>query len=70
MTDADSLFFDFFFGAIGTGYFIYGKNNARLVPLLAGLALCVFPYFITGGIAMIAVGTALAVTPWFLRQDS
>jgi len=31
---------------IGMGLFIYGKKQAAPAPLLAGVALCVFPYFV------------------------
>ncbi|MDB6076179.1 MAG: hypothetical protein JWO89_3819 [Verrucomicrobiaceae bacterium] len=70
MTDADNLFLSIVFGAIGMGYFVYGKKNARLIPLLAGMGLCGFPYFISSGLAMILVGGGLTLAPWFLRQDS
>jgi hypothetical protein len=57
------------FGAIGMGYFVYGKGNARLVPLLSGLGLCAFPYFISSFTAMIVVGVALTVVPYFFRVE-
>jgi hypothetical protein len=69
MGEADSFLFSMIFGAIGMGYFVYGKSNARLVPLLAGLALCAFPYFISNFTAMIAVGVALTVVPVFFRTE-
>lgn len=33
-------------GLIGMGLFMYGKKAQRLPHALAGLALCVFPYFV------------------------
>ena len=33
-------------GAIGVGYFMYGKRQTKFVPLIAGMALCVYPYFV------------------------
>ncbi|HEX9879306.1 MAG TPA: hypothetical protein VGB25_03830, partial [Candidatus Binatia bacterium] len=35
------------FGSIGVGYFIYGKKQAQFVPLLSGIFLCVYPYFVS-----------------------
>ena len=70
MTDADNMFISVIFGVIGTGYFVYGKKNARPVPLIFGMALCAFPYFISDTVAMLAVGGGLAIAPWFLRSDS
>jgi hypothetical protein len=34
-------------GSIGTGYFICGKKQPALVPMLCGMALVVFPYFVS-----------------------
>ena len=33
-------------GAFGMGYFVYGKKQARAVPLIAGILLMIIPYFI------------------------
>jgi hypothetical protein len=56
------------FGAIGSGYFLYGKRQAALVPLACGLLLMVFPYFISNAWATVGVGAALMAIPWFMRQ--
>ena len=69
MGDADSFLFSMIFGAIGMGYFVYGKSNARMVPLLVGMGLCAFPYFISDLTAMIAVGVGLTVVPFFFRAE-
>jgi len=55
------------FGSIGAGYFIYGKKQRQVVPLLTGLALCVYPYFISHGYAIVVVGLVLTAVPWFIR---
>ena len=47
--------------------FMYGKKAGRLVPLLAGVALVVVPYFVPNLIAMTIVCTLLCAVPWFLR---
>lgn len=33
------------FGSIGMGYMVYGRKQANFMALLAGVGLCVFPYF-------------------------
>ena len=53
-------------GAIGLAYFIYGKRQARFAPLLAGLALCTYPYFVDSVPWSLAIGAALAAAPFFL----
>jgi len=57
------------FGVIGMGYMMYGKRTSRIVPLAAGMLLCVFPYVVTNLYAMIAVGVALSVGPFFYTED-
>jgi len=54
-------------GSIGLGFFIYGKRQGRIVPLIVGIALSVLPFFVTDEGALIASGTALTILPWFLR---
>jgi hypothetical protein len=56
-----------FFSSIGAGYFIYGKKQHQCVPLLTGIALCVYPYFLSNGYAIAVVGLILTAVPWFLR---
>ena len=53
-------------GAVGVAYFIYGKRQARFAPLLAGLALCVYPYFVDSVPWSLVIGAALAAAPFFL----
>ena len=56
------------FGSVGLGYFIYGKKQRMIVPLLCGLALMVYPYFMTNLILMVVVGFILVATPFFVRR--
>ena len=50
------------------GFFIYGKKQQAAVPLVCGLALMVFPYFVSNPLALVAIGIALMVIPYFLRS--
>ena len=63
-----TMMFSVLFGSIGFGYFIYGKKQGKLIPLIAGLGLCIFPYFIPNPYAMVIVGTILTAAPWLLRE--
>jgi hypothetical protein len=40
------LLWGLLFGSIGFGFFLYGKKQKKVVPLITGIALCVVPYFI------------------------
>jgi hypothetical protein len=55
------------FGSIGLGYFIYGKKQRAVVPLVCGLALMVFPYFVSNALLLVGIGVVLAAIPYFLR---
>jgi len=69
MGDAGGFLLSMIFGVIGMGYMMYGKRTTRIVPLAAGMMLCVFPYFITNFYAMVVVGVALSVGPFFYRDE-
>lgn len=53
-------------GAVGFAYFIYGKKQQRFVPLIAGMLLCVYPYFMASVPWMVVVGAALAAAPFLI----
>jgi len=55
------------FGALGLGFFIYGKRQKAIVPLLTGIALFVFPYFIANVYLLVIVGIALMAVAYFIR---
>jgi hypothetical protein len=68
MPEPSLLMLHILFGAIGCGYFIYGKKRRALVPLVIGLSLCVVPYFLPNIFWLIGVGVSLAVIPYFIRN--
>ena len=55
------------FSAIGAGYVLYGKKQRQVVPLLTGLALCVYPSVLSNGYAIVVVGLILTAMPWCIR---
>ncbi|NKF23181.1 hypothetical protein [Solimonas marina] len=65
--DTELLLWGLLFSSIGLGFFIYGKKQQRLVPLLCGLVLMVYPYFISSAVALVAIGVALCAIPYFYR---
>jgi hypothetical protein len=62
------LLWGLLFGSIGAGFALYGKQQRAPVPLLCGIALMVFPYFVPNSIALVAVGLALMAIPYFFRR--
>jgi hypothetical protein len=61
-----TLIFSILFGSIGMGYFVYGKKQQAALPLLAGIVLCIFPYFVSNVYIMVLVGIILTVLPWVI----
>lgn len=61
-----TLIFSILFGSIGMGYFVYGKKQQAMVLLIAGVVLCVFPYFVSNLYLMLLVGIVLTVLPWVI----
>lgn len=64
---ASLLLWGVLFGSVGFGYFLYGKKQKALVPLLCGIALMAFPYFISNTVLLVVVGVALSAVPYFVR---
>ena len=61
------LLWGLLFGSIGFGFFIYGKKQKAVVPLITGIALCVIPYFIANVYALVIVGVILMALPFIVR---
>jgi len=61
------LFFGVLFGSFGLGFFVYGKKQNAVVPLVCGLVLMIFPYFISNILLLVAVGVVLIAVPYFVR---
>jgi len=49
------------------GYFIYGKKQKAVVPLVCGVALMLFPYFVSNALLLVVIGAALTAIPYFMR---
>ena len=56
------------FGAIGLAAFMYGKKQAKLTPMLLGLALIATPYVIANTLLLYATGAALCVAMYWFRD--
>jgi hypothetical protein len=55
------------FGSLGLGFFLYGKKQRAVVPLVCGLVLMVFPYFISSTTLLLVVGIVVTAIPYFVR---
>jgi hypothetical protein len=66
--DVSSLLWGVLFGSIGMGFFIYGKNQRMVAPLVCGLVLMVFPYFVANTVLLVIIGAVLMAVPYFFRM--
>jgi hypothetical protein len=65
--DTSSLLWGLVFGSIGFGFLVYGRKQRAVVPLICGLGLIVFPYFVSNTILLITIGIVLIAIPYFFR---
>lgn len=62
-----SMFLAVLFGSIGFGFFLYGRKQRAVVPLVCGLVLMFVPYFISNVWVLFLAGAVLVAIPYFLR---
>jgi hypothetical protein len=53
-------------GAFGLAYIVYGKRQTRFVPLISGVFLCAYSYFIDSVLWLCVVGGLLLVAPFII----
>lgn len=62
----NNFLFSVFTGAFGMAYIVYGRKQTKLVPVIAGIMLCVYPYFVSGWLWLGAVGVLLLAAPFLI----
>ena len=67
MTEA-TLLWGVLFSSIGIGYFFYGRRQGKTIPLLCGVALMVYPYFMPNAAGLVIVGAIFVAVPYFIRR--
>jgi hypothetical protein len=70
MGSESELLWGVLFGSVGFGFFFYGKKQKMIVPLICGLALMVYPYFMPNAIVLILIGFLLVLIPYFFSPLS
>lgn len=65
--DTASLLWGVLFSSIGLGYFIYGRKQQQLVPLLCGIGLMGFTFFVSNDWLLLSIGVGLMAVPYFVR---
>ena len=63
-----SLLWGVLFSAIGVGYFIYGRRQGKTIPLMCGVVLLVYPYFMPNTAVLLVIGAIFVAVPYFIRR--
>ncbi len=66
MFTASFLFASLIWGSIGMGYFIYGKKQSSLIPMIVGVLMMAASYFCGSAWVMSLVCGALMVAAFVL----
>jgi hypothetical protein len=53
-------------GALGVAYIVYGKRQTKFVPLIAGVLLCAYSYFIDSWVWLCVVGALPLAAPFVI----
>lgn len=56
------------FSSIGFVAFVYGKKMAQYRTMILGLILMVYPYMVSGNLALYGIGAALTVAIFVWRE--
>jgi len=62
--DGNTILAGFAVSTIGLGFFMYGKKQARIPHMVYGLICLVYPYFLSGPLAVLGVFAALSLVFW------
>lgn len=60
----NELFAGLVAGVFGMAYFVYGKRQTKIAPMVCGVALCVYPYFVDSLVWLCVIGAVLLVVPF------
>lgn len=55
-------------GVFGTAYFVYGKRQMKIAPMVCGVALCVYPYFTDNLAWLCVIGALLLAVPFVTNR--
>ncbi|MFM8469329.1 MAG: hypothetical protein ACKODH_05075 [Limisphaerales bacterium] len=64
----DTLWASVLWGAVGSGFAIYGKRQGKVVPMVGGLAMIGATYFCETALIMSVAGVALTAGIWWLTR--
>ena len=67
--DSSFLFASLLWGSVGTGYFIYGKKQDEMMPMIGGVLMVAVSYVVSGWLLMSLISIALIVAVhWLVKR--
>ncbi len=66
--DANFLFASLLWGSIGVGYFIYGKKQGEMMPMIGGSLMIAGSYVLSSWLLMSLFSIALVVAVYWLMK--
>ena len=64
--DSSFLFASLFWGSIGAGYWIYGKKQREMMPMIGGITMIGVSYLVSSWLLMSLICIALMVAVYQL----
>lgn len=59
-----TLVLSIFWGAIGAGFFMYGRKQTKALFLLCGIGLCLLPMFVSDSLTSLILGLVMCAAPF------
>ena len=69
LLDANYLFASLIWGSIGVGYFIYGKKQQAILPMLGGVVMILVSYFVVSAFFMSLTSIGLMIGIYLLMKQ-
>ena len=67
--DVNFLFASLIWGSVGVGYFIYGRRQRSIIPLLGGVLMITASYFAGSALIMTLICVGLMAAVYFLLKQ-
>ena len=67
--DTSFLFASLLWGSVGMGYFIYGKKQSAMMPMIGGIVICAVSYVVSSWLLMtlLCIGIIVAIH-WLIKR--
>jgi hypothetical protein len=66
--DPSTLMWGVIFGAFGLGFFVYGKKQKVIMPVVSGIGLMLIPYVISNTMVLVLIGIILIVLAFIIKR--